>query len=386
MDGKKIWLASPHMIGNEMKYVEDAIKSNWITTLGPYVNRLEQDICKYVGCRSGAAVSSGTAAIHLALIEAGVKAGDIVFCSDMTFTASANPIRYCGATPVFIDSEERTAGMSPDALVKAFKKYKAKAVVVASIYGIPARLEDIREICDCYGAVMIEDSTEALGSTIYGKHVGTVGKYGTYSFNGNKVITTSGGGILVSHDENSVSHARFLAAQAKDKSPFYEHSELGYNYRMSNIAAAIGVAQLETIAVKIDMKKRIYDMYDRCFSKYEDFGIHMMKVPAGSTSNYWLSVLVMEDRSYVKPAQIVRTLAEINAEARHVWKPLHTQKLWDGCDFVSVHDMPHSDWYFEHAVCLPSDTNMTEDDQYCICMKICESIDQIISLYYGKKA
>lgn len=381
---KKIYLASPHMVGNELKYVKEAFESNWIAPLGPFVNRLEKDICKYVGCKSAVAVASGTAAIHLALIEAGVSKGDVVFCSDMTFTASANPIRYCGATPVFIDSEPHGAGMSPDALTEAFRHYKPKAVVVTSIYGMPAALDEIKAICDEHGVPMIEDSTEVLGATLNGKSAGTFGKFGTYSFNGNKVITTSGGGMLVSNDENCISHALFLATQAKDSSQFYEHSQLGYNYRMSNVSAAIGVGQLEKIDSLIAMKKKIYDKYNNSFEKYARYGIHMMRVPANCTSNYWLSVLMLEGNDFVKPSQIVRILKDIDAEARHVWKPLHTQKLWEGSDFISIADEPYSDYFFEHAVCLPSDTNMTDEEQGIVIDRICNWIDKVLFLYLGE--
>lgn len=379
---KKILLASPKMVGNERKYVEEAFDSNWIAPLGPFVNRLEQGIADYVGCDGAVALSSGTAAIHLALIECGVGRGDIVFCSDLTFTASCNPIRYCGATPVFIDSDPETCGMSPCALETAFQMYKPKAVVVASIYGVPAELDELAAICDKYGVPMIEDSTEVLGSTINGKHAGTFGKFGTYSFNGNKVITTSGGGMLVSNDHKSLTHALFLATQAKDDSRYYEHSELGYNYRLSNISAAIGVAQLEKIDELIAEKAAIYERYREAFACFADYGVEMMHVPDRCTSNYWLSVLYLGDGCFVKPEAIVNVLKNENIEARHVWKPMHTQKLWNGCDFVYVMEYPHSETFFEHAVCLPSDTNMTVEEQSRVIALIREYLEWNINLYY----
>lgn len=379
---KKILLASPKMVGNERKYVEEAFDSNWIAPLGPFVNRLEQGIADYVGCDGAVALSSGTAAIHLALLECGVGRGDIVFCSDLTFTASCNPIRYCGATPVFIDSDPETCGMSPCALETAFQMYKPKAVVVASIYGVPAELDELAAICNKYGVPMIEDSTEVLGSTINGKHAGTFGKFGTYSFNGNKVITTSGGGMLVSNDHKSLKHALFLATQAKDDSRYYEHSELGYNYRLSNISAAIGVAQLEKIDELITMKAAIYERYRKAFERYADYGVEMMHVPDRCTSNYWLSVLYLGDGCFVKPEAIVNVLKNENIEARHVWKPMHTQKLWNGCDFVYVMEHPHSETFFEHAVCLPSDTNMTVEEQSRVIALIREYLEWNINLYY----
>lgn len=379
---RKIHLASPKMVGNERKYVAEAFDSNWIAPLGPFVHRLEAGVCDYVGCKGAVALSSGTAAIHLALIECGVGAGDIVFCSDLTFTASANPIRYCGATPVFIDSEPETCGMSPEALEKAFEKYTPKVVVVASIYGVPAALDKLAEICEEHGVPMIEDSTEVLGSTLNGKFAGSFGKYGTFSFNGNKIITTSGGGMLVSNDYKSLTHALFLATQAKDDSPYYEHSELGYNYRLSNVSAAIGVAQLEKIDELIEKKADIYKTYEKAFTRYKDFGVKMMNVPEWCTSNYWLSVLYLGDGCYTKPEAIVGMLKREDIEARHAWKPMHTQKLWEGCEFVTAAEKPHSEDFFSHAVCLPSDANMTKEEQSKVIALIREHLEWGIRLYY----
>ncbi len=378
----KIFLASPKMVGNERKYVAEAFDSNWIAPLGPFVHRLEAGICDYVGCKGAVALSSGTAAIHLALIECGVVAGDIVFCSDLTFTASANPIRYCGATPVFVDSEPETCGMSPEALEKAFEKYTPKAVVVASIYGVPAALDKLSEICQKHNVPMIEDSTEVLGSTLNGKFAGSFGKYGTFSFNGNKIITTSGGGMLVSNDYKSLTHALHLATQAKDDSLYYEHSELGYNYRLSNVSAAIGVAQLEKIDELIGKKADIYKTYEEAFARYKDFGVQMMNVPGWCTSNYWLSVLYLGDGCYTKPEAIVGMLNRENIEARHVWKPMHTLKLWKGCDFVTTTENPHSEDFFGHAICLPSDANMTQVEQSKVIALIREHLEWCIKLYY----
>ncbi len=380
---RKINLATPHVLGNELNYVRDAIESNWIAPLGEYVNRLEQDICKMVGCEASVALCSGTAAIHLALIEAGVREGDIVFCSDLTFTATANPIRYCGATPVFIDCDNESFNMCPEALEKAFEKYNPKAVVVASIYGIPAKLEELAKICESHGVPMIEDSTEVLGSTYKGKYAGTFGKWGTYSFNGNKIITTSGGGMLVSNDKNSISHALFLSTQAKDLSRYYEHSDLGFNYRLSNICAALGVAQLETINTKISAKKYIFNKYDDGLREFVQYGVKMLPVPEDRTSNYWLSVLVLDERAYTKPEEIVDILAKENIEARHVWKPLHTQKLWNGCDFITCKTgEANSDWAFKHALCLPSDTNMTDEEQEKVIAVIRTYLTLQMRLYY----
>ena len=381
---KKINLAAPCMMGNELEYVKQAFATNWIAPLGAFVNQLEDDVCQRIGCDGAVALSSGTAAIHLALIEAGVKPGDIVFCSDMTFTASANPIVYCGAKPVFIDCEPITFGMSPRALQKAFEMYKPKAVVVASIYGIPAQLDELLKICQHYGVPMIEDSTEVLGSTINGKYAGTFGQFGTFSFNGNKIITTSGGGMLVSNDGKSLTHALHLATHAKEKSGFYEHRELGYNYRLSNVSAAIGVGQLEKLDELIELKQGIWNRYNRAFKRYEKYGVGMAQVPTWMTSNYWLSVLLLGDKSRTTPTDIVRSLRSKNIEARHIWKPLHTQELWKGTDFVKTctFQPPFSDWFFEHGVCLPSDVNMTEVEQKYVIDAVCSAIDWSIRLYY----
>ncbi len=379
---KKINLAAPHMMGNELEYVKQAFDSNWIAPLGHFVNQLENDVCKRIGCGGAVALSSGTAAIHLALIEAGVKPGDIVFCSDMTFTASANPIAYCGARPVFIDCEPSTFGMSPDALERAFELYTPKAVVVASIYGIPARLDELLTICQRYGVPMIEDSTEVLGSTINGKYAGTFGQFGTFSFNGNKIITTSGGGMLVSNDTKSLTHALHLATQAKEPSDFYEHRELGYNYRLSNVSAAIGVGQIEKLDDLIALKRDIWSRYDQAFRRFEDYYVGMVDAPANMKPNYWLSVLILGDECMTAPTDIVRSLRSKNIEARHVWKPLHTQELWKDADFVKTTLTPCSDWFFEHCVCLPSDTNMTTEDQERVIDAISSVIDWNIRLCY----
>lgn len=363
---KRILLASPHLFGNERKYVEDAIESNWIAPLGAYVNRLESDIKEKVGCKAAIALSSGTAAIHLALIEAGVGKDDIVFCSDLTFAASANPIVYCGAKPVFIDCDDESFNMSPVALERAFQKHHAKAVVVASIYGQPARLDEIAAVCKKHDSVMIEDATEVLGATYKNKYAGTYGDFGTYSFNGNKIITTSGGGMLVSNNEKKISHALYLATQAKEKSRYYEHSEIGYNYRLSNISAAIGVGQLECLEEKVQIKKAIFDRYNEALKEFANYGVKMLEVPSNRTSNYWLSILVIEDISFIKPEDLVDILADESIEARHVWKPLHTQKCYGCTELVTEEEKetnPNSDYLFKHGVCLPSDENMTIEEQ-----------------------
>ncbi len=394
---KKIYLASPHVLGNEKKYVNDALDSNWIAPLGEYVDRLEDGIKELTGCGEAVAVASGTAAIHLALIEAGVKEGDKVLCSDMTFTASANPIVYCGAMPVFIDCDDETFNMSPEVLRKAIEIHRPKAVVVASIYGQPAKLDEIRAICDDYNkmidaqglseenrCVLIEDATEVLGATKNGVYAGTFGDYGTFSFNGNKIITTSGGGMLVTKSEKHASHALYMATQAKDKSRYYEHSEIGYNYRLSNVSAAIGVAQLEKLSEKIELKKKIHDMYKEAFAKFKDYGVSVLDAPEDSTSNYWLSVLILNNDCYTTPEEVVDALAREGIEARQVWKPLHTQKTFLFSPFLTqIKDGgSNSEYFFEHALCLPSDTNMTEDDQQRVISIVNTVIHQNIANNY----
>lgn len=381
---KRIYLASPHLIGNEREYVENALDSNWVAPLGAYVDRFEQNICNKIGCDAAVALSSGTAALHLALVNARVMDGDVVFCSDLTFIASANPICYCGGKIVFIDSESETFNMSPVALERAFEKYSPKAVIVASIYGIPAKLDELSAICKKHGVPMIEDSTESLGSTYNNKYAGTFGKYGTFSFNGNKIITSSGGGMLVSNDCYGISHAFHLATQARVKGRFYEHDEIGNNYRLSNVSAAIGVAQLEKLEEKISMKKEICDRYDKAFKEFEKYGVRMLQVPDNRTSNYWLSVLVLGDESRTRPEDIVDTLARENIEARHIWKPLHTQPVFGDSDFITEADncKPNSDYLFTHGVCMPSDTNMTESDQDRVISIVRTCLDWNTRLYY----
>lgn len=384
---KKIHLASPHLLGNEKEYVQNALDSNWVAPLGKYVDKLEKDICDLVGCEAAVALSSGTAAIHLALIEAGVSAGDVVFCSDLTFTASANPIVYCGATPIFIDCDNETYNMSPVALEKAFELYSPKAVVVASIYGQPARLDEIEAICRQHDCIMIEDATEVLGATYNERYAGTVGKYGTFSFNGNKIITTSGGGILISNDKTSAKHALHIAMQAKLSSRYYEHCEIGFNYRLSNISAAIGVAQLEKLKEKIELKKAIYDRYDIALAQYKEYGICMLPVPDNRTSNYWLSILILGDDCSTTPEQIVDALGIENIEARHIWKPLHTQQTFKDSEFIAEHEgCSNSDYFFKHGVCLPSDTNMTAEEQQRVISIIKTVIYQNINRYYLQKS
>ena len=361
---KKIYLASPNMSkeGYEQKYVKEAFDTNWIAPLGENVNKFEEELANYVGIKYAAALSSGTAAIHMAFKALDVKQGDIVFCSDLTFSATVNPIIYQNATPVFIDSERDSWNMNPKALEKAFEKYpNPKAVIVVHLYGTPAKIDEIKEICDKHNVPLVEDAAESLGATYKGKQTGTFGKYGIYSFNGNKIITTSGGGMLVSDDEERIAKVRFWATQAREKARHYEHKEIGYNYRMSNIVAGIGRGQLKVLDERIGQKTDIYNNYKEAFKEIED--IEMEPIPENSKPNHWLSVITLKESSKVKPLDIMEALEKENIESRPVWKPMHMQPVFKDYDFIKVEEDAVSKDLFERGVCLPSDTNMTKEDQ-----------------------
>lgn len=363
---KRILLASPHMSkeGYEQKYIKEAFDTNWIAPLGENVNKFEEELAKYVGAKHGAALSAGTAAMHLALKAIGVKQGDIVFCSSLTFSATVNPVTYENATPVFIDSEEETWNMDPRALEKAFEKYpNPKAVIVVHLYGVPAKMDEIMEICKKHNVPLIEDAAESLGATYKGKQTGTFGKYGIYSFNGNKIITTSGGGMVVSDDEERIQKIRFWATQAREKARHYEHKEIGYNYRMSNICAGIGRGQLKVIDERIKQKTDIYNRYREAFKDIPE--IKMQPIPTNTVPNHWLSAFVIDENSKVKPKDIIDALDVENIESRPVWKPMNLQPVFENCDFIKVceGDKSIGQKLFESGVCLPSDTKMTEEEQ-----------------------
>lgn len=356
----KIWLSSPTMHGDEMKYIQEAFNTNWVAPLGPNVDAFEKEMSSYIGVRSAAAMVSGTSALHLAIKLAGVKPGDIVFCSDLTFSATVNPVSYEGGHQVFIDSERESWNMSPDALEKAFDKYpECKTVICANLYGSPAKLDEIRAICDAHGATLIEDAAESLSATYQGKQTGTFGKYNAISFNGNKIITTSGGGMLLSDDEEAIKKARFWSTQSRDAAPWYQHSEIGYNYRMSNIVAGIGRGQLKHIDEHRELKKAIYIRYKEAFT---DLPVTMNPYLACSEPNFWLSCILIDDNCGVKPMDIMRTLAEHNIEARPIWKPMHLQPVFAGHDFISMDEDVGGD-VFKRGLCLPSDIKMSVDEQ-----------------------
>ena len=361
---KRIFLASPHMSdeGYEKMYVKEAFDTNWIAPLGENVNKFEEELAEYVGTKHAAALSAGTAAIHMAFKALDVKEGDIVFCSDLTFSATANPITYQNATPVFIDSEKETWNMDPKALEKAFEKYPhPKAVIVVHLYGTPAKIEEIRKICEKHEVPLVEDAAESLGATYIGKQTGTFGKYGIYSFNGNKIITTSGGGMIISEDEEKIAKVRFWSTQAREKARHYEHKEIGYNYRMSNIVAGIGRGQLKVLDLRIKQKTEIYNRYKEAFKDMAD--IKMQPIPENTMPNHWLSVITIKKDSKVKPLDIMVALEKENIESRPVWKPMHMQPVFEKCDFIKVANEPVSKELFETGVCLPSDTKMTKEEQ-----------------------
>ena len=370
----RVYLASPHMseAGYEKVYIDEAFDTNWIAPLGENVNKFEEELSTYVEVKSAAALSSGTAAIHLALKAANVKKGDIVLCQALTFAATVNPVIYEGATPVFIDSEEETWNMDPKALRKAFEKYpNAKAVVVVNLYGNPAKFDEIKSICDEYNAMLIEDAAESLGSTYKNKQTGAFGKYGIFSFNGNKIITTSGGGMLVSNDDEMIKKARFWATQSRENMPYYHHKEIGYNYRLSNICAGIGRGQLRVLDERIDMKTNIYENYKTELEKDNVFT--MIPVPVDTKPNHWLSVAIVNDEK-VEPQIIVDHLQTKNIEARRVWKPMQMQPIFEGCDYIQVGEESVSQKLFERGVCLPSDTKMTKEIQDIVIKEIIEAI------------
>lgn len=368
-ENKRIYLASPHMGGLEEVFVKEAFDTNWIAPLGANVDCFEKELSEYVGSKTGAALASGTAAIHMALKAVGVKKGDKVFCSSLTFAASCNPIIYEGGIPVFIDSEPESHNMSPVALEKAFKAYEEKgeipkAVIVVNLYGQSADMGKIMEICKKYNVPIIEDAAESLGATYKGKHSGTFGEYGIYSFNGNKIITTSGGGMLVSNNEEGIAKVRFWSTQARDKARHYEHTELGYNYRMSNIVAGIGRGQLRVLEDRIAKKKEIFETYKDAFKEIED--IEMMPVCDYGEPNYWLTTITLNENSKVKPLDIILALEKENIESRPIWKPMHIQPYYKEYDFYSHNDEDEvsvSEDIFNRGVCLPSDTKMTKEEQ-----------------------
>ena len=369
---ERIFLASPHMsdAGYELEYIKDAFNKNWIAPLGENVNEFEKALLDYTGAESAVALSSGTAALHLALILAGVGRGDTVFCQDLTFSASANPIAYLGARPVFIDSERETWNLDPAALKKAFELYGApKAVVAVHLYGTPAKMDEISRICSDHGTALIEDAAEALGSKYRGRMCGTLGSFGALSFNGNKIITTSGGGMLLCRSGEQAKHALKLATQARENAPWYQHEEIGYNYRMSNISAGIGRGQMKVLPLRVEQKRAIYERYSEGL---KGLPVTMQPQLDCAKPNRWLSTLLINKDCGITPADMLKHLAEHDMEGRHLWKPMNLQPVFVSAPFVKMDEEAVCDDLFARGVCLPSDTKMSMDDVDRVCAAIRE--------------
>lgn len=372
MAGKRIYLSCPTMHGEEQEFVKEAFDTNWVAPLGPNVNAFEKEIAEYTGAGAAAALSAGTAAIHLSLRLLGIGEGDVVFVSSLTFSATCNPIVYEKATPVFIDSEPDTWNMDPEALKKAFEKYpNPKAVIVVHLYGTPAKMDEIMEICNAHNVPLIEDAAESLTSTYKGRQTGTFGKMGIYSFNGNKIITTSGGGMLVADDEALTKKATFLATQARDPARHYQHSQIGYNYRMSNVTAGIGRGQLLHIEEHKALKKAIYNRYLEAFKDIPEITLNPLN-PDGD-SNCWLTCMTIAEGCTVTPDMIMDALEAENIESRPIWKPMHLQPIFAENDFItakgSIKDLSEketgisvSEDIFNRGLCLPSDIKNTSED------------------------
>lgn len=384
MEEKKkehIFLSSPHMSkeGYEEQYVKEAFDTNWIAPLGKNVDAFEEEMCQKIGAKDAAALTTGTAAIHLALKLAGVQQGDVVFCQSLTFSASANPITYEKAIPVFIDSEWDTWNMNPQALERAFVRYEKlgklpKAVIVVHLYGISAKIDSIKEICEKYHTPLIEDAAESLGTIYKGQYTGTFGDYGIISFNGNKIITSSGGGMLLCNTTDAkekAAKARFWATQARDNARHYQHTQIGYNYRMSNVVAGIGRGQLKVLDERIHQKRHIYTYYLR---QLEDLqGLSLMPMNDEERSNCWLTAIHLEENCKVKPIDIMMALEADDVESRPVWKPMHLQPVFEDYDFIHDRTITRhgeksvSELIFDQGVCLPSDTKMDDSDLQRVC-------------------
>ena len=364
----KIWLSSPTMHGDEMKYVEEAYKTNWMSTVGENINQIEKIMAEKVGMNYAIGLDSGTSALHMAIKLAGVNRGDKVFCSDMTFAATVNPIVYEGGKPVFIDTEYDTWNMDPLALERAFKLYpEVKVIVVAHLFGVPCKIDEIREIASRYGAIIIEDAAESLGATYKGKQTGSFGEIACISFNGNKIITGSSGGMLLTNDEVSAKKVRKWSTQSRENVLWYEHEEVGYNYRMSNVIAGVVRGQIPHLKEHIAQKKAIYERYREGF---KDLPIQMNPYNANECEpNFWLSCMIIDEEAMKRtnPMAILETLARYNAEGRPIWKPMHMQPVFRECPFVTrvenegIHDVGTD--IFQRGLCLPSDNKMTVEEQ-----------------------
>jgi dTDP-4-amino-4,6-dideoxygalactose transaminase len=380
MSTSKLYLSSPHMGGTEQKYVNEAFATNWVAPLGPNVDNFEKDLCQYTGAKHAAALSAGTGALHLALILSEVKQDDLVICQSFTFSASANPITYQGAIPVFVDSEEETWNMCPVQLEKAIKAClsgeidikgkgkiapkKPKAIIPVHLYGMPAKMDEILAIAKKYDIPVIEDAAESLGSTYKGKQTGTFGKFSILSFNGNKIITTSGGGALLSNDEELIKKARFLATQARDNAPHYQHSHIGYNYRMSNIVAGIGRGQMEVLPQRVKQRRAVYQWYHEYFlniNKTKGYDVLLQPEVEGSISNRWLTAILIDPRQNkgITREDLRLSFDKDNIESRPLWKPMHLQPVFE---YAPYFGNTTSERLFDQGLCLPSGSNMVNED------------------------
>jgi len=357
---KKIYLSPPHLNGSELEFIKKAIDSNWIAPIGPDIDEFEKRILSYTERDFGIAISSGTAGLHLALKILEIKEGDYVFCSDLTFIASANAIRYVNAHPIFIDSDLKSWNMCAKSLNKAFKQYSPKAVIITNLYGQSANYNELIEICDKNNTPIIEDSAESLGAEYNNRKCGSFGTLSILSFNGNKIITTSGGGMILSNNEDLILKAKKLSTQSRENKIFYEHKEIGYNYRMSNILAAIGIAQLDSLDDYVKIKRKIFNIYKKKLSTIS--GINFMPEILGGKSTNWLSALILKKNSFLEIKKMINFFNKKNIELRHIWKPMHLQPLYKGYELYFIEKNPVSKFLFYHGLCLPSGCSLTDDD------------------------
>ena len=389
---EKVWLSSPTMHGEELKYIKEAYETNWMSTVGMNINETERIVAEKLGCKYAVGLSSGTAALHLCMKLAGIKSGTKVFCSDVTFSATVNPVVYEGGIPIFIDSEPDTWNMDPVALEKAFALYpQVRHVVTANLYGVPGKLDEIRSVCDKYGAILIEDAAESMGTTYNGRQTGTFGDLSIVSFNGNKIITGSSGGMLLTNDAEAANKARKWSTQSRENAPWYQHEDLGYNYRMSNVIAGVVRGQLPYLEEHIAQKKAIYLRYKEAF---QDLPVTMNPYdPENAEPNFWLSCLLIDENAmckqvrseaealYIKepgktcPTEILEKLAAINAEGRPIWKPMHMQPIFRNSGFVTREDAAVGTDLFDRGLCLPSDNKMTAQQQDAIIQVIRSCFD-----------
>ena len=376
---KRIFLSFPHLGGNEMQYINEAFSESWVVPLGPHVDEFERRLETYLSASNVVALSAGTAALHLGLVELGVTAGDEVLCQSFTFAASANPVKYQGANPVIVDSEPDTWNMSPDALERAIIDRKRvtgsypKAIVVVHLYGMPAKMSEIMAIAARYNIPVLEDAAEALGSTYKGRKCGTIGNFGALSFNGNKIITTSGGGALICPNDEAERHVKFLATQAREPMPYYYHKEIGYNYRLSNISAGIGCGQMEHIAERVARRREIHALYVKGLASLPGITVHT-EPTADAVSNFWLTTILLDDSLQFSPEDLRQALEAENIESRRLWRPMNMQPVYadapfygDGC----------AERLFNRGLCLPSGSILTDEE-------IARVVDCITKFYHGK--